>query len=270
MEPDDEAAARKGVGSYNRQSAPRDAEAAPAPSFVYARRYTARSATFPQPGGRHRHDGDLAIAPGPSFVAWVDGAALVSASASLDQALSEYGGGALPEFVGAGGGEGVFRVPLRAAVHPGRPPALEVRPHPLRETQVGSFLRTLACDPRGRQLWAGTESGVRVCPLDDAFGGCAAGAARRGDEEAAPFRESVPEPPALCVAVDAANRLVWTGHRDGVIRAWRMDQAAAAAPGDGAPMFDEAFAWQAFSRTPVLSIVITSYGENLSFLDHFE
>jgi hypothetical protein len=255
MEPDDEAAAHKGVGSYNSQSAP-------APSFVYARHdplrhYTARSATFPQPGGRHRH------VPGPSFLAWVSGGtALGSTSASLDQALSE--------FVGAGGGEGVFRVPLRAAVHPGRPPALEVRPHPLRETQVGSFLRTLACDPRGRQLWAGTESGVRVCPLDDAFGGCAAGTARRGDEEAAPFRESVPEPPALCVAVDAANWLVWTGHRDGVIRAWRMDQAAAAAPGDGAPMFDEAFAWQAFSRTPVLSIVITSYGENLSFLDHFE
>ena len=48
-----------------------------------------------------------------------------------------------------------------------------------------------------------------------------------------------------------------------------MDQAAAA-PGDGAPMFKEILAWQAFSRTPVLSLVITSYGENLSFLDHFD
>lgn len=42
----------------------------------------------------------------------------------------------LPEFLGNGGGVGVFRAPTRAAVHPSRPPCVEIRPHPLRETQV--------------------------------------------------------------------------------------------------------------------------------------
>ncbi|KAK3123911.1 hypothetical protein QOZ80_8AG0637880 [Eleusine coracana subsp. coracana] len=259
MEPDDDATRRKGVGSYG-QPAPRDAEATfiytrhaplrvhsfgddPAAAAQQQRHDTPRSASFPQ----DRHGGETSLAPAPSLVAWVDGGLCSASSASLDRALSEYGG-ALPEFVGAG----AFRVPLRAAVHPARPPALEVRPHPLRETQVGSFLRTLACDRR--QLWAGAECGVRVWPLDEVFFGARCPAARRGDEETAPFRESAPAPPALCVAVDAANRMVWTGHRDGRIRAWRMDQ------GD-APLFTEAVSWQAFARTPVLSIVVTSYGE---------
>ncbi|KAF8646582.1 hypothetical protein HU200_065806 [Digitaria exilis] len=224
----------------------------------------ARCATFPQ-----RHGETTAHAPAASFAAWVGGGGV--SAAALERALteSEYAaggggvGGALPEFIGAGGGEGIFRVPLRAAMHPGRPPSLEVRPHPLRETQVGAFLRTLACDPRRRQLWAGAESGVRVWALDEAFDAWPGDAAlRRGDEESAPFRESVPTPPALCAAVDGANRLVWTGHKDGRIRAWRMDLATAAGGGGGnATLFEEALAWQAFSRTPVLAIVVTSYGE---------
>lgn len=211
-------------------------------------------------------------------------------SMTLERAMSEYGGGhgTLPEFVGAGGGKGIFRVPLRAAMHPGRPPPLEVRPHPLRETQAGSFLRTLAAEPQRRQLWAGAESGIRVWALDEVFAEWGAGA-RRGDEESAPFREGVPAPPALCVAVDRANRLLWTGHKDGRIRSWRMDlEAAATAPappsaggGDGAgsaggsshgggnnnaPVFREALTWQAYGRTPVLSMVITPYGEHALFI----
>ncbi|KAK3130458.1 hypothetical protein QOZ80_6BG0493710 [Eleusine coracana subsp. coracana] len=201
-------------------------------------------------------------------------------SMALERAMSEYGGGhgTLPEFVGAGGGKGIFRVPLRAAMHPGRPPPLEVRPHPLRETQAGSFLRTLAAEPQRRHLWAGAESGIRVWALDEVFAGWGAGA-RRGDEESAPFREGVPSPPALCVAVDRANRLLWTGHKDGRIRSWRMDlDAAATAPppqaadcsvagsssqggANNAPVFREALTWQAYGRTPVLSMVVTSYGE---------
>ncbi|PAN36285.1 hypothetical protein PAHAL_6G271200 [Panicum hallii] len=277
MEPDDDATAagaqRKGAGAYG-QPLPRATESAPAcarhaaprvhsfgdgpaASPAPAQRHDpARCASFPQRHGAHRH-AEPAHAPAASFAAWVGG--------GLERALSGYGGAGLPEFVGAGGGEGIFRVPLRAAMHPGRPPPLEVRPHPLRETQVGAFLRTLACDPRRLQLWAGAESGVRVWGLDEVFDGWPGDAARRrGDEESAPFRESVPAPPALCAAVDSANRLVWTGHRDGRIRAWRMDLATAAGVGGGcgdAPLFKEALAWQAFSRTPVLAIVVTSYGE---------
>ncbi|XP_066330970.1 type II inositol polyphosphate 5-phosphatase 15-like isoform X2 [Miscanthus floridulus] len=279
MDPDDEPSAqRKAVDLH----LPRDTEPASAPActrrtaprvFSYgddpvASASTQRCASFPQ---RHGH-GETAFAPEASFAAWVDGASASmspsAVAAALERAMSQYGGadGALLEFVGAGGGEGIFRVPLRAAMHPARPPALEVRPHPLRETQVGAFLRTLACDPRRRQLWAGAESGVRVWDLHEAFRGWRPGAGprRRGDEEAAPFRESVPVPPALCAAVDGANGMVWTGHRDGRIRAWRVDHGASSPTGDpagSAPMFKEALSWQAYSRTPVLAIVVTSYGE---------
>ncbi|XP_051203092.1 type II inositol polyphosphate 5-phosphatase 15 isoform X1 [Lolium perenne] len=224
----------------------------------------ARFLPYPHQLPPHRHHNPTAEPTHPSSASFIVGGAV-----TLDRpaTTSNCPTGPLPEFVGAGGGEGIFRVPRRAAMHPGRPPALEVRPHPPRETQVCSFLRTLACAPRLRQLWAGAESGVRVWALDRVFDGCGVPGARRGDEESAPFAESAPAPPALCVAVDAANRLVWTGHRDGRIRSWRMDLAAAPAAdaaggdGEGAPMFREALTWQAHGRTPVLSMVVTSYGE---------
>ncbi|XP_051188600.1 type I inositol polyphosphate 5-phosphatase 13 [Lolium perenne] len=228
---------------------------------------------------QHHHHPSASYSSGPSSRRSVGGAS--DGSMTLERAMSEYGGGhgTLPEFVGAGGGKGIFRVPLRAAMHPLRPPPLEVRPHPLRETQAGSFLRTLAAEPQRRQLWAGAESGIRVWALDEVFAGWGAGA-RRGDEESAPFREGVPAPPALCVAMDRANGLLWTGHKDGRIRSWRMDLDTAATapapppPGSGesvggsshggsnsAPVFREALTWQAYGRTPVLSMAVTSYGE---------
>ncbi|KAI8003934.1 Type I inositol polyphosphate 5-phosphatase 13 [Camellia lanceoleosa] len=160
----------------------------------------------------------------------------------------------LPEFVGSGGGTGIFRVPLRAAVHPGRPTCLELRPHPLRETQVGKFLRTIACTDS--QLWAGQESGIRVWNLKDAyeFGIGMGGRARRGDEDAAPFYESVNTSPTMCLFVDNGNKLVWSGHKDGKVRSWKMDQ-----PLDDTP-FREGLSWQAH-RGPILSMVITSLGD---------
>ncbi|KAK9288500.1 hypothetical protein L1049_016959 [Liquidambar formosana] len=160
----------------------------------------------------------------------------------------------LPEFIGSGGGTGIFRVPSRAAVHPGRPPGLELRPHPLRETQVGKFLRTIAC--RDSQLWAGQECGVRVWNIEYAYepGMGMAGRARKGDEDAAPFYESGNTSPTMCLMVDNGNRLVWSGHKDGKIRSWKMDQAFDENP------FKESLSWQAH-RGPVLSMVITSYGD---------
>lgn len=61
--------------------------------------------------------------------------------------------------------------------------------------------------------------------------------------------------PTMCMVVDAGDRLVWTGHRDGKIRSWMMDQNP-----DGGP-FREGFAWHAH-RGPVLAIVISAYGMN--------
>ncbi|XP_008811418.2 type I inositol polyphosphate 5-phosphatase 13-like isoform X1 [Phoenix dactylifera] len=167
--------------------------------------------------------------------------------------------GALREFAGRGGGMGIFQVPPRAAVHPGRPPSLELRPRPLRETQVGSFLRTIACSDS--QLWAGQESGVRFWNLSDVFEGWGTGVVKRGDEESAPFWESCRTSPTLCLAVDDASGLVWSGHKDGKIRSWRMEQPAPRnSPTGKGGNFKEGLSWRAHD-SPVLSIVITSYGE---------
>ncbi|RXH82610.1 hypothetical protein DVH24_036951 [Malus domestica] len=157
----------------------------------------------------------------------------------------------LPEFLASGGGTGIFKVPIRAAVHPNRPPRLEVRPHPLRETQIGCFLRTMVST--ASQLWVGTECAVRVWNLSDLYS--AAGQGESGDEEAVPYRESVCTSAVICLVGDEGNKMVWSGHRDGRIRCWKMDSA----PTPTNP-FKEGLSWQAH-RGPVLSIVISCYGK---------
>lgn len=162
----------------------------------------------------------------------------------------------LPEFMGNdSNAPAIFKTPTRAAVHPNRPSCLELRPHPLRETQVGRFLRTIACTET--QLWAGQESGVRVWNLTDAYqpGIGIGGRARRGDEDAAPFYESANTSPAICMMIDGGSKLVWSGHKDGKIRSWKMDQAM-----DDTP-FKEGLSWQAH-RGPVLSMAISAYGNH--------
>ncbi|KAL9437340.1 hypothetical protein AB3S75_023242 [Citrus x aurantiifolia] len=160
------------------------------------------------------------------------------------------------EFIGSGGGTGIFKVPSRAAVHPGRPPCLELRPHPLKETQAGRFLRNIACTDT--QLWAGQECGVRFWNLEDSYepGAGIGGRARRGDEDAAPFYESANTSPTMCLMVDCGNRLVWTGHKDGKIRSWKMDQTL----DDANNPFKEGLSWQAH-RGPVLAMIFSSQGD---------
>ncbi|CAM8942531.1 unnamed protein product [Rhodiola kirilowii] len=155
----------------------------------------------------------------------------------------------LPEFVGSGGGSDVFTVPVRAAVHPGRPASLEVRPHPLRENESGRALRTIVCSES--QLWAGSECGVRFWNFSDLYKPCVKGGEA---DDTAPFCESMRnESVAICLVADAGNKLIWSGHRDGKIRAWKMDQAKES-------QFKEVLTWQAH-RNPVLSIVLTTYGD---------
>ncbi|XP_061947810.1 type I inositol polyphosphate 5-phosphatase 12-like isoform X2 [Populus nigra] len=162
----------------------------------------------------------------------------------------------LPEFIANGGGTGIFKFPTRSAVHAGRPPCLELRPHPLRETQLGKFLRNIACTDK--QLWAGQECGVRFWSFEDVYeaGSGLGGRARRGDEDAAPFFESGNTSPTMCLIIDSANRLVWSGHKDGKIRSWKMDQHL----DDANSHFKEGLSWQAH-KGPVLSIVMSSFGD---------
>ncbi|KAG8654442.1 hypothetical protein MANES_05G136647v8 [Manihot esculenta] len=160
----------------------------------------------------------------------------------------------LPEFI-ATGGTGTFKAPTRAAVHPGRPTCLELRPHPLRETQMGKYLRNIACTET--QLWAGQECGVRFWSFENAYdpGLGLQGRVRRGDQDAAPFHESANTSPTMCLMVDNGNRLVWSGHKDGKIRSWKMDQ-----PLDDDAPFKEGLSWQAH-KGPVLSMVMSCYGD---------
>ncbi|KAL2941435.1 Type II inositol polyphosphate 5-phosphatase 15 [Bienertia sinuspersici] len=182
----------------------------------------------------------------------------------------------LPEFVASGGGTGIFKLPIRSAAHPDRPPCVEVRPRPRRETQVGCGLRTMVSTDK--QLWCGGENSVRCWELSDIFscndddgggngdggGGecgcegvdcmCLSEARRSGDEMTARFRESVEvASEVVCMVADEGERVIWSGHKDGSIRCWRMDDAKK----NG---FKECLSWQAH-RGPVLSMVVTSYGD---------
>jgi hypothetical protein len=57
--------------------------------------------------------------------------------------------------------------------------------------------------------------------------------------------------------VDNGNRLVWSGHKDGKIRSWKMDYVLD--DGDDSP-FKEGLAWQAH-KGPVNSVIMSSYGD---------
>ncbi|XP_050206188.1 type II inositol polyphosphate 5-phosphatase 15-like [Mercurialis annua] len=157
-------------------------------------------------------------------------------------------GGGLPEFIGKGGGSGIFRVPLRKALHPGRPPSLEVRPHPLRESQTGCFLRTITTNPF--QLCSGSEDGsLLVWKFSDIY---------RGIHDTAPYgytQSAAVGSGVLCLLGDDATGVVWSGHKDGKIRCWKMNDS-----NSNSNCFKEVLSWIAH-RGPVLSMVLTSYGD---------
>ncbi|KAL6841983.1 hypothetical protein ACP4OV_028183 [Aristida adscensionis] len=164
--------------------------------------------------------------------------------------------GSLPEFAATPVSR-AHRPPQRATVRADRPPPLELRPRPPRESQANAALRALACcrgaDPRsgaGAHLWAAGEAGVRVWNLAEAFQSPAS-RQRWGDEAAAPFRESCRMPPALCLVVDPCRGLVWSGHADGRIMGWKAD------PG---PEVGECLAWAAH-RGPVFALAVSPYGD---------
>lgn len=56
--------------------------------------------------------------------------------------------------------------------------------------------------------------------------------------------------------IDGGSKLVWSGHKDGKIRSWKMDQAM-----DDTP-FKEGLSWLAHRR-PVFSMAISAYGKFL-------
>ncbi|KAK1591933.1 hypothetical protein Q3G72_016174 [Acer saccharum] len=117
----------------------------------------------------------------------------------------------LPEFVGSGGGVGIFKV-----------------------SGVRYWNFDIACDVG--------------CGLSNRL--------RRGDEDAAPFHESVNTSPTTCLMVDSGNKLVFSGHKDGKIRSWKTDQSLE----DNNNPLREGLSWQAH-RGPVLAMLFSSHGD---------
>lgn len=98
----------------------------------------------------------------------------------------------------------------------------------------------------------GSENGtVRVWDFKDLY------EAGNEDEEedTAPFLDSSSSSssasPTLCLVADLATEVVWSGHKDGKIRCWKM--ANTKSP------FKEGLSWQT-NRGPVLSMIVTCCG----------
>jgi hypothetical protein len=159
----------------------------------------------------------------------------------------------LPEFIAKGGGTGIFKLPTRSALHPARPPSLELRPHPLLETQIGRFLRTITST--NTQLWCATETGLRVWDFKDLYEPGVGEEFQNGDQDTSPFRESSVTSPTMCLVGDSGTGVVWSGHKDGKIRCWNKDCTNS---------FKDGLSWVAH-RGPVLSMLITSYGNSFFF-----
>lgn len=162
------------------------------------------------------------------------------------------------EFTAAGGGKGVYRSPSREFVNSGHPVAMELRPRPLR-TDFCQTIKTLLCTDTA--VWAAFDSGLKVWDIETAFGNCSAGDGNlAGDEDAAPYTVlAVNMAPTLCLAMDVANQIVWSGHRDGKVRAWplQIHSGTAQQRNSVAPVL----VWDAH-QAPVTALTITSYGES--------
>ncbi|KAH9309596.1 hypothetical protein KI387_037507, partial [Taxus chinensis] len=157
----------------------------------------------------------------------------------------------LEEFIASGGEKGIFRIPIREAIRPGRPAFLELRPHPLRETQDGQAICTIIFT--GNRLWAGLESGIRFWDIEKAYSIGRESDSLLGDEDTAPFVSlNLSDSPTTCLVADAARNIVWSGHMDGKIRGWPIDMNSDAA--------SSRLTWRAHPG-PVLSMTVTTYGD---------
>jgi hypothetical protein len=79
-----------------------------------------------------------------------------------------------------------------------------------------------------------------------------------GDEDAAGYTV-LTSGPTLCLAMDTGNQVVWTGHRDGKVRAWPLNIRG----GDSQKRdpVEHVLVWDGH-QAPVTAITITPYGES--------
>jgi hypothetical protein len=162
-----------------------------------------------------------------------------------------------PEFLASGGGRGVFRAPSRETFTSGNPVALELRPRPLKLKEVNQSIRTIMCTETS--VWAAFDHGLKVWDIEAACSSRSEGSNNPlGDEDAAGYTV-LTSGPTLCLAMDTGNQVVWTGHRDGKVRAWPLNIRG----GDSQKRdpVEHVLVWDGH-QAPVTAITITPYGES--------
>lgn len=176
--------------------------------------------------------------------------------------LSASFAGKLPslDFLTSAGGKGVYAPPFRGVCQSGRPVSLDLRPHPLRDTEAQRPTHAILCTESS--VWAACEIGIQVWDVASATSHwTASGGSKnlKGDEDAAPYRLLATHgSPATCLVMDVATSTMWSGHKDGKLRVWPFHVDADDLSKIGASY--ELYVWQGH-RTAVTAMVITSYGE---------
>ncbi len=157
------------------------------------------------------------------------------------------------DFFAAGGGKGVYKAPLRGYVHAGHPVPLELRPHPLKDTNLST--KAIMCTETS--VWAASDTHLQVWDIESATRECSAAVDNlTGDEDAAAYHVlPVHGEPISCLAMDTANHIVWSGHRDGKVRGWPMQVGTEKPMTTTVPIL----MWEAH-QSAVTAIAVSSYG----------
>ncbi|MCO5564680.1 hypothetical protein L7F22_018347 [Adiantum nelumboides] len=161
--------------------------------------------------------------------------------------------GKLSEFTSFGSGKGIYKAPGQDE---DGPVAFELRPQPFKVLPAQPT-GVLACTDTS--LWLAYEQGFIVWDIPSAFSSSCDGRANmKGDEDAAAYKQLKHGFSTTCLFADNTNHLMWSGHKDGKVRAWPIYPDH---DGENAANRSEAiFTWQAHQAS-VLAIVVSSYGE---------
>ena len=150
----------------------------------------------------------------------------------------------------------LYSPPNRGPVHNERPVSFDLRPKPRQAaTEVDNRARMLACT--GTTVCTTADDGLRVWDLAYAMQrGCDGGANPAGEEDAAEVAVvAVRAPRMLCLQVDMERGNLYSGHADGVVRVWRLQESQ----GGRTSVAPTGLEWLAH-RHAVNAIAVTSYG----------
>ncbi|KAH7387262.1 hypothetical protein KP509_16G012900 [Ceratopteris richardii] len=128
--------------------------------------------------------------------------------------------------------------------------AFELRPQPFKQSSLQRS-GALACTERC--LWLACDQHLIMWDIPDSFhSGCDGKGNICGDEDAAGYHKVSHGFSTTCLFADTGNGIMWSGHKDGKVRAWPISLEQ----DKSMPILT----WQAH-QTPIFAIVISSYGE---------